>query len=77
MIDQGFMAAKVFGKAILLLDRYFLSIPALERWKEANTSAAAPLHIVTKAKANVVAYENPQARKKGRGVRRRKAGWSN
>ncbi|MNI70470.1 hypothetical protein D3C73_1262860 [compost metagenome] len=29
MIDQGFVAAQAFGKAILLLDRYFLSIPAL------------------------------------------------
>lgn len=66
MIDQGFVAAQAFGKAILLLDRYFLlSIPALERWKEANASAAAPLHIVTKAKANAVAYEHPPTRKKG------------
>lgn len=67
MIDQGFAAAKAFGKAILLLDRYFLSIPALERWKKANASAVAPLHIVTKAKTNAVAYEHPPARKKGRG----------
>ncbi|MDF2922943.1 MAG: transposase [Paenibacillaceae bacterium] len=31
MIEQGFEAAKGFGQALLLLDRYFLSVPALER----------------------------------------------
>ncbi|WP_302879010.1 hypothetical protein [Paenibacillus ehimensis] len=59
MIDQGFAAAKAFGKAILLLDRYFLSETALVQWKEANASTAAPLHLVTKAKANAVACEHP------------------
>jgi hypothetical protein len=32
-----------------------------------NASAAAPLHLVTKAKANAVAYEHLSGRKKGRG----------
>lgn len=32
MIEQGFEAAKGFGQALLLLDRYFLSVPALERF---------------------------------------------
>ncbi|WP_339218393.1 hypothetical protein [Paenibacillus sp. FSL H8-0332] len=31
MIEQGFEAAKGFGQALLLLNRYFLSVPALER----------------------------------------------
>jgi len=31
MIDQGFAAAKVFGKALFLLDRYFLQRPTTER----------------------------------------------
>ncbi|MDD9147504.1 hypothetical protein OYT88_02915, partial [Sporolactobacillus sp. CQH2019] len=29
MIDQGFAAAKILGHALFLLDRYFLSVPAL------------------------------------------------
>lgn len=67
MIDQAFAAAKAFGEALLLLDRYFLSIPALERLAEGNRSGAARMHIVTKAKMNAVAYERPAAKKPGRG----------
>ena len=67
MIDQAFAVATVFGNALLLLDRYFLSIPALERLSVWNQSGATPLHIVTKAKANAVAYERPAVKKKGRG----------
>lgn len=46
MIEQAFVAARTFGSALLLLDRYFLSIPALRRLAEGHES----LHIVTKAK---------------------------
>jgi hypothetical protein len=67
MIDQAFAATKAFGNALLLLDRYFLSVPALNRLNEWNQSGPAHLHIVTKAKANVVAYERPAVKKKGRG----------
>ncbi|SCW87267.1 hypothetical protein SAMN04487970_10884 [Paenibacillus tianmuensis] len=67
MIDQAFASAKAFGSALLLLDRYFLSIPALERLGVWNQSRAARLHIVAKVKANAVAYERPAVRKKGRG----------
>jgi len=67
MIKQAAIASKQFGKSMLLLDRYFLTTPALEQWKEANRDAAEPLHIVTRAKSNAVAYEHPPAKKKGRG----------
>lgn len=30
MIENGYETAKIFGKSLLLLDRYFLSVPALE-----------------------------------------------
>lgn len=63
MIEQAFVAAHTFGRALLLLDRYFLSIPALQRLAEGNGS----LHIVTKAKINAVAYEQPAPKKPGRG----------
>ncbi len=38
MIDQGFMATQAFGESLLLLDRYFLSAPALDRLEEWNAS---------------------------------------
>jgi hypothetical protein len=67
MIDNGFEAAKVFGKALFLLDRYFLSVPALQRLSACNQTGAAQMHLVTKAKQSCVAYERPPAIKSGRG----------
>jgi hypothetical protein len=72
MIDQGFAVAKVFGKALLLLDRYFLSVPALERLNELVASGTTRMHIVSKAKSNAVAYEPPSTTNKGRGRPRKK-----
>lgn len=67
MIEQGFEAAKGFGQALLLLDRYFLSVPALERLNACHLASEPRMHLVTKAKSNVVAYEHPPAKKPGRG----------
>ncbi|WP_245233337.1 transposase [Paenibacillus maysiensis] len=67
MIEQGFATAGVFGNAILLLDRYFLSVPALERMNTCHRSSDTRMHLVTKAKSNAVAYERPASRKPGRG----------
>jgi len=67
MIEQAFAAARTFGGALLLLDRYFLSIPALQRLEEGNRTGDARLHLVTKAKMNAVAYEAPAPKKSGRG----------
>lgn len=63
MIGQAFIAARTFGSALLLLDRYFLSIPALQRLAEGDGF----VHIITKAKMNAIAYEKPASRKPGRG----------
>jgi len=67
MIEQAFVAVRPFGRALLLLDRYFLSIPALQRLAEGNRTGHARLHLVTKAKMNAVAYEKPEPKKPGRG----------
>ncbi|WP_340019619.1 transposase [Paenibacillus sp. FSL H3-0457] len=67
MIEQGFEAAKGFGQALLLLDRYFLSVPALERLNACHLASETRMNLVTKAKSNVVAYEHPPAKKPGRG----------
>ena len=71
MIEQGFIAATVFGKSILLLDRYFLSIPALKCLNLLNQMGNALMQIVTRAKLSAVAYEQPSS-KKGRGRPRKK-----
>lgn len=67
VIDQAFVAARALGNALLLLDRYFLSIPALQQLAKWNASGTVRMHIVTKAKMNAVAYERPAAKKPGRG----------
>nr|WP_223070552.1 transposase [Paenibacillus caui] len=72
MIDQGYAAAKAFGKALFLLDRYFLTVPALKRLNHWNQSGTARMHIVTKAKSNAVAYERPCVQAAGRGRPRKK-----
>ena len=73
MIENSFDAARVIGKSLLLLDAYFLSLPALKRLSELNKCAANVLHIVTKAKMSFVAYTEPceysgtgRPRKKGK-----------
>lgn len=67
MIEQGFEAAKGFGQALLLLDLYFLLVPALQRLEACHSSSEARMHLVTKTKSNVMAYERPPAKKPGRG----------
>ncbi|WP_281890553.1 transposase [Paenibacillus sp. YYML68] len=67
MIGQGFAAAKVLGDALFLLDRYFLSVPALIRWKQEQAASGVRLDLITKAKVNTTAYEFPAAKKPGRG----------
>lgn len=54
MIRLACDTAKSFGGAILLLDRYFLTVPALRAL--AGTDPAGGVHIVTKAKSNCSAY---------------------
>ena len=70
MIENGYEAAKTFGKSIFLLDRYFLTVPALRKLNQLNAgSEAKRLELVTKAKRNCIAYEEPVAepvRKRGR-----------
>lgn len=71
MIVNGFDAAEIMGKSILLLDRYFLSTTALIKLSELNKAKGMLLDIVTKAKASVVAYTRPDPHK-GKGRPRKK-----
>ena len=67
MIENGYEAAKIFGKSLLLLDRYFLSVPALVQLEQCNHSGDATMHLITKAKKSCMAYEQPKEKKPGRG----------
>ena len=71
MVRLAHSTAKSVGKAILLLDRLFLTVPALQALDEANANDVI-LSIVTKAKSNCVAYCLPEEREKKRGRPRKK-----
>ena len=66
MIEQA-LSPLVPSAALLLLDRYFLSVPALQRLTEENRTGDTRIHIITKAKMNTVAYERPEPKKPSRG----------
>ena len=63
MIDCGTDAAESFGHCLFVLDRYFLSVPALKRLRDWNSrqKGDSSLGIVTKAKVSCTAYEKPPA----------------
>ena len=67
MVEDAYQAALAFGDSLLLLDRYLLSVPALEKRKVLNSSGDVRMAIVTKAKRSCTAYEKPGPRRPGRG----------
>jgi len=67
MVENGFHAAQTFGNSILLLNRYFLSVPALKKLAELNYDSAVHMELVTKAKKSCCAYEKPAVRRHGPG----------
>ena len=67
MVEDAYLAAREFGNALLLLDRYFLSVPALERLAQLNQEGSVRMEIVSKAKRNCTAYEKPAPRSSKRG----------
>ncbi len=66
MVEDAYDAARTFGNSLLLLDRYFHSVPALERFAQLNASGPVRVEMITKAKLNCVAFKLPE-RKSGRG----------
>ena len=67
MVEDAYSAARTFGDSLLLLDRYFLTVPALERLNSLNSSGEVRMEIVTKAKKSCTAFEKSGPRKPGRG----------
>ena len=50
MVEDAYRAACTFGDSLLLLDRYFLTVPALEKLAALNKNGNTRMEIVTKAK---------------------------
>ena len=67
MVEDAYQAALTFGDSLLLLDRYFLTVPALQKLKSLNDSGDVHMEIVTKAKKSCTAFQKPGFRKPGRG----------
>ena len=65
MVEDAYLAAKTFGDSLLLLDRYFLSVPGLIRLKKLNQDGPVQMEIVTKAKRSCKAFEEPEPKKPG------------
>jgi hypothetical protein len=66
-IRDAAQAAKHLGESLLLLDAYYLTVPALVALQEASAAAGRRLiSIVVRAKSNAVAYQLP-VRKPGKG----------
>ena len=67
IIRDACQSAKQLGKSLLLLDAYYLSVPALLALREEFKACEREcISIVVRAKGNTVAYERP-VRKPGRG----------
>ena len=67
MVEDAYHAALTFGDSLLLLDRYFLTVPALERLKSLNSSGNVRMEIIIKAKKSCTAFEKPVSHKPRRG----------
>jgi len=74
MVGDAYHAAQTFGDCLLLLDRYFLTIPALKVLNALNHSGTVRLDIVTKAKKPCTAFEKPAPQKPERGRPSKKGG---
>ena len=60
---DAYHATQTFGDCLLLLDRYFLTIPALKALDTLNHSGTVRLEIVTKEKKSCTAFEKPVLKK--------------
>lgn len=59
MVEDAYHAALTIVDSLLLLDRYFLTVPALEKLKSLNNSGDVGIEIITKIKKSCTAFEKP------------------
>ena len=75
MIRDGVLAAQGLERHVLfLLDRYFLSVPALLELRKQNAANQYKVDIITKLKKSAIAYEPAPVRLPGQRGRTRKKG---
>lgn len=65
-IHNAHKVVKQVGPAILLLDRYYLAVPAIQTLNQLNYTHQTTLHLVTKDKHSCKAYEKPNQSINGR-----------
>ena len=71
IIQNTCEAAQVFGHCYSLLDRYYLSVPALLELQAQNARNLFRVDLITKAKRSVVAYQDPIQKEPGQRGRKR------
>ena len=75
MIRDGSLAAQGLKQhTLFLLDRYFLSVPALKELSQKNASNQYKMDIITKLKRSAIAYQPAPQRQPGQRGRTRKKG---
>ena len=72
MVEDAYRAACTFGNSLLLLDRYFLTVPALETLQSRNSSGNVRLEIVTRAKSLLSPMKSQAPASRGGDVRRKR-----
>ena len=72
MIRLAHRTAMNFGNTYLVLDRLFLTAPALKTLSQLNESGSANVQIITKAKRNCTAFREPEGKTGMRGRPRKK-----
>jgi hypothetical protein len=71
LITLAHATTTAFGKVLMLMDRLYLSIPALKQL-DAHNQAGGEMQIITRAKSNCAAYREPGPRGGGRGRPRKR-----
>lgn len=74
MVQDACRAAQHFGSSYCLLDRYFLTVPALEELEKQNGENDCRVDLITKAKRSAAAYMPAPPKKPGQKGRPRKKG---
>ncbi len=74
MVRNSHEISQTLGDSYLVLDRYFLTVPAIEELSSLNASAAKRVDIITRAKTNCTAFEEPTRSSTPRRGRPRKKG---
>lgn len=74
MVKNSHKIAQDLGNSYLVLDRYFLTVPALEELSHLNETSSNRVDIITRAKSNCTAYQEPTPVSTPRRGRPRKKG---